>query len=254
MFTPVKQNNVTEGIVQQVEQAIVSHRLNPGDRLLTERGLHEIFEASRGAVREALSILRQKGLIEIRRGGKGGAYVKQVGVDQVSEGLAFLIKYRMADFQELAEFRVSLEGLAAGLAAERATPEDIGAMKSTLEEMTQYMEAGEARLDEFYGLEKKMHEFLATMSRNTLIQWTLMTLHMNMGGYTQLYFWDNNGAQQLCRDWSEIVKAIESREGVMVTALVKSHIVRSNQVLKEGAQRLGLTSKELGRLILKGSG
>ncbi len=251
MLVPVKQNRVTEDIVRQIERAIVSHRLTPGDRIQTERELQKTFQASRGAVREALSILRQKGMIEIRRGGKGGAYVKQVGIDQVSEGLAFLIKYRKVAFQELAEFRVALEGLAAGLAVERAAPEDIAGLKSLLEEMKLNMEAGEASLMEFYSCERKMHELLAKMSGNTLIEWTLQTIHLNLDAYAELHLWEKNGPRQLYGEWSEIVKAIQNGEGVMVTSLVRSHVVRSNQVLKEGARRFGLSSKDLGRMILK---
>ncbi len=251
MLVPAKQNSVTEDIARQIERAIVSHRLSPGDRIQTERELQKTFQASRGAVREALSILRQKGLIEIRRGGKGGAYVKQVGVDQVSEGLAFLIKYRKVDFQELAEFRVALEGLAAGLAVERAAPEDLAELKSLLGELDRNRAKGEARLVEFYAVERKMHELLAKMSGNTLIEWTLKTIHMNLDAYAELHFWEEDGPRQLYGEWSGIVTALENREGVMVTSLVRSHVVRSNQVLQEGARRLGLTVKDLGRLILK---
>ena len=254
MLNPAKQNSVTDDIVRQIERAIVNHRLSPGDRIQTERELQKTFQASRGAVREALSILRQKGLIETRRGGKGGAYVKQVGVDQVSEGLAFLIKYRKVDFQELAEFRVALEGLAAGLAAERAAAVDIACFQDTLAEMGNNMELGEARLHEFYACERKMHEQLAKMSGNTLIEWTLKTIHMNLDAYAELHMWDQNGPWQLYSEWVEILKAINNREGVMVTSLVRSHVVRSNQILIEGARRRGMSDKELRKLILREAG
>ena len=251
MLVPAKQNSVTEDIVRQIERTIVSHRLDPGDRIQTERELQKTFQASRGAVREALSILRQKGLIEIRRGGKGGAYVKQVGIDQVSEGLAFLIKYRKVSFQELAEFRLALEGLAGGLAVERAVPQDITEMKAVLEEMARNMEAGADCLKEFYACERRMHELLARMSGNTLIQWTLQTIHMNLDAYAELHLWEKEGPSKLYSEWFEIVKAIQNGEGVMVTSLVRSHLVRSNQVLQEGARRFGLSPKDLNRLILK---
>jgi len=150
MFTPAKQGRVSQEIVDQVERAIISQRLKPGDRLPTERELQEKLQTSRGTVREALGILKHKGLVEIRRGGKGGAYVREVGVDQVSESLAFLIKHRRVSFKELAEFRICAEGTAAGLACERATPEEIEDFNEALARGEEILNVENPDLEQFY--------------------------------------------------------------------------------------------------------
>ena len=251
IINPVKHNCVTDDIVHRIESAIVNHRLKPGERLQTERELQDTMRASRGAVREALSILRQKGLIETRRGGKGGAYVKKIGVEHVSEGLAFLIKYRGVDLQELAEFRINLEGLAAGLAAERATSQDMAAMKSILDDMDRRMGKGEESLLEFYAIEMEMHQLLAEMSGNTLVEWSLKTIHLNLAACTELYLWDKNGPENHRRDWDEVAEAIQRQKGIKARSLIESHILRSNRVLAEGARRLGLIGGELGGVMFK---
>ncbi len=251
ILNPAKQSRITENMVHQIEQAIIHHRLKPCERIQTERELQNTFQVSRGAVREALSILRQKGLIETRRGGKGGTFVKKVGVDHASEGLAFLIKYRQIAFQELAEFREAVEGLAAMLAVERAAPEDIDELKEVLKEMGAYLKEGGANGGGFYKCERKMHEILAKMSGNTVIEWILKTIHMNLDAYAELIFWDENGPREFYNDWSEIVKAIENGQGVMINSLIRSHIIRSNQSLKEGARRLGLKTQDISKYIFR---
>ena len=53
-FTPVKQTRIAVEIVNQLKEAILSGRFNPGERLPTERELTEQFRVSRVVVREAV--------------------------------------------------------------------------------------------------------------------------------------------------------------------------------------------------------
>ena len=251
IFKPAKQSGVTDDIVRQIEQSIVTHRLKPGDKIQTEREMQNTFQASRGTVREALSVLRQKGLIEIRRGGKGGIFIKKVGIDHVIDGLALLIKYRRVAFGELFEFREAVEELAGSLAVERASSEDIEELQIVLNEMKTHFKKDNVRWNEFYQCERKMHEILARISGNTIIEIILKTIHINLDAYAELVFWDDRGPQDAFNDWCEIVKAIKARQGVRVKSLISSHIVKSNQALEEGARRSGIITKNLREFVLR---
>ncbi len=251
MFRPARQSRVTEDIISQVEAAIIKNRLKPGDRLQTERELQETFQASRGTVREALGALRQKGLIEIRRGGKGGAYVKELGVDQVSESLAFLIKHRRVSFKELAEFRISAEGTAAGLAAERVTDEDAAELRRALVEGESYIQDGQEDLEGFYRWERRMHQTLARLSNNSIIEWVMRTIHINLDAYVDLVYWNEQAPRETLAEWNEIVEAIINGEAFKVSSLIRSHVVKFNRILKEGAKRQGLLSSNEDDLILQ---
>ena len=90
MFRTARQNRVYQDIVEQIQDAILNGQLKVGDMLPPERELKEVFQTSRGTLREALRVLEERGLIEIKLGTGGGAVVKAVSSDRVAESLDLL--------------------------------------------------------------------------------------------------------------------------------------------------------------------
>ncbi len=68
----------TDEIVDAIKRMIVEHGLGPGDRLPQERDLITQFSASKGTVREALKALEVQGLISVRTGPGGGAFIERM--------------------------------------------------------------------------------------------------------------------------------------------------------------------------------
>ena len=87
MFKKAKQNRVFQDVVEQIQDAIIKGKLKPGARLPAERELKDLFNTSRGTLREALRVLEQKGLIEIKLGVSGGAIVKRIDAEPIVESL-----------------------------------------------------------------------------------------------------------------------------------------------------------------------
>src|SRR5882672_6818315 len=75
MFEPVKNQRVSDEILQQIREAVLTGKFQIGDRLPNERTLAEQFAASRTSVREALRGLEQQGVIYTKKGVTGGAFV-----------------------------------------------------------------------------------------------------------------------------------------------------------------------------------
>src|SRR3954463_12303314 len=75
LFAPVSVARASSSIADQIRQAIVTGKLNEGERLPPERELAEQFGVSRVTVRDALRALEAMGLIEVRVGARGGAFV-----------------------------------------------------------------------------------------------------------------------------------------------------------------------------------
>ena len=81
MFQRVRVGKVSEEVVKQVQEAIFGGLLEPGDRLPPERELAEQFGLSRMSVRLALHTLESSGLVEIRVGSSGGAFIREPNFD-----------------------------------------------------------------------------------------------------------------------------------------------------------------------------
>src|SRR6266511_4341798 len=120
VFTPVRQARASGAIVLQIERAIVDGALHPGDRLESERELAEQFSVSRITVRDALRVLEARGLIRVKVGATGGAFVAETNFDHVVGSISTMIALRKMTLSELAEARTVVETATAELAAERA--------------------------------------------------------------------------------------------------------------------------------------
>jgi GntR family transcriptional repressor for pyruvate dehydrogenase complex len=119
-FSPVRPSRASGEIVSQIERAIFSGELSPGDRLQAERELAEQFGVSRITVRDALRVLEARGLIRVKVGASGGAFIAETNVDRVAESISTMIRLNRMTLSELAEARTAVETSTAELAARRA--------------------------------------------------------------------------------------------------------------------------------------
>ena len=118
-----------EVVAERLLTYIAAERLAPGDRLPTEKDLAEVLHASRTVVREAVKILSAVGRISVQKG--RGIYVADP-----SAGLWLDSHFTPTDpdkIYSLFEFRGCIEGAAVRLAAERATPAQVKAMREAVQ-------------------------------------------------------------------------------------------------------------------------
>jgi GntR family transcriptional repressor for pyruvate dehydrogenase complex len=123
---------VSETIAQRIKRGISSGRLSPGEKLPAEREMAERLGTSRVSVREAYRSLEEAGLISIKRGAEGGAFIADFDHAPVSRRLAFMLRLGRTSHQELTEARLLLEPPVARLAARRAEDEDLAQLAALL--------------------------------------------------------------------------------------------------------------------------
>ena len=109
MFNKIKQNRMYENIVNQVLEAIFRGDLKPNDKLPSEKELSEIFGVSRVTIREAIRSMEQFGVIVVKQGSRGGAYVRKMDLDAVVNQIVNALKMTNVTFPHLAKARASLE-------------------------------------------------------------------------------------------------------------------------------------------------
>ena len=131
-FGPIRQPRISETIGDRVRQQIAAGELAAGDRLPTERELAEMFAVSRMAVREGLRNLEVAGLITLRKGRHGGAFVSDGSARLVTQSIRDMIDLGRASLPMLTEARRHVMDSVVRLACERATAADFEAMEANL--------------------------------------------------------------------------------------------------------------------------
>lgn len=120
--------NLADKVVEQLTEAIVSRRFQPGSRLPSERDLGVQFKVSRTVVREACRSLAARGLVRVSHG--RGMEVNELGSEHVAESMRLLVRGREnLDYAKVNEVRTVVEVQTAGLAAERVRPEDVARLE-----------------------------------------------------------------------------------------------------------------------------
>lgn len=245
MFQKVRHSRVSQSVVNQIQEAIIEGRLEIGQRLPAERELMEMFQTSRGSLREALRVLEHKGLIEIRLGGSGGAVVKDVGTEQLSDSLALLLRTQKVSLDHLAEFRKGVEGHVASLAAMRAQPADIEELRAILTEAEDYCLDASAHRDDFLRADEKFHTVLARISGNPLYLFITQTVHENIHRYYDQYLAMNEAEiKEDYGDLCDMVEAIERREPDECLKIAQDHVQRFNRYMKREENLASQTEKE----------
>lgn len=115
-------------IIRQIRTAILDGELKPGDKLPTEQEMLSHFGVSRHTVREALRALEIMGLLEIRAGNNGGAFVTEVGLETTQSNLINFFKFQDLSIGHISEIRKVLEPYSAKVAAERMTEENLAVL------------------------------------------------------------------------------------------------------------------------------
>ena len=221
-FTPVTVGRASAAIAEQIRTAILEGRVRSGERLSPERELAEQFGVSRVTVRDALRILEANGLVEIRVGAAGGAFVRAPTSADVGEGIGNMLMLAAVTPDEIAEARLVLELGTVTLAVERATEEDLAALRDLVD-----------RSREQYDRELAwdFHSRLAVAAHNPAIE--LLTasfrgpLSMHAVRAREPSQWSH---EQSIREHADLLRALERRDGARARDVMAKHLVRGTNI------------------------
>ena len=234
MFQAAKQTKVFQDVVEQIQEAIFDGRLETGQTLPAERELKAMFSISRGTLREALRVLEQKGLIEIKLGVGGGSVVKAVDTEQVSESLGLLIRSQKVSLNHLAQFREDVEGIIAAHAARQHGKEDMKKLKLLLTKALKCVESGHSQRGAFINIDKQIHLTMAEITGNPIYISVLHSIHDNIHRYyDQFLSMDEPELKENYRDLCNIVEAIEKGQVNRSRELAQHHVKRFNRYMKK---------------------
>ncbi|WP_340537924.1 FadR/GntR family transcriptional regulator [Nocardioides sp. GXZ039] len=222
MFKPVGRSRAFERVVEQIEQAIYSGELKPGDHLPSERILVEQFEVGRSSVREALRILESMGLLITTPGSPLGPKVSasnQAGLLRMMSGF---VQTQGISLGALVQYRMIAGSAANFLASQLRTDEHLEAMREANEAM-RATEPGDE--DRFARLDVQFHQAIADASGNpflTLVNTVISDLIVDlmMSAYhqaeTEQGLWSS-----FVEHHDALIEAIADRDGARASAIAR---------------------------------
>lgn len=224
MLLPVNVGRISGVIVEQIRMLIRQRQLRPGDRLPSERKLCEQFGVSRVMVREALRVLESTGLIQIRVGAHGGAFVTAPTSDRVGEGIADLISLTSMTAADVTEARSVLELGIVPLVCERATEDDIADLLGICERSKLALKRSDYQLD----LSAEFHTRVARAAHNPAIEMLAQSFHGPMLMSLQQA---KERAPEMgklgVQEHEDFVLAVQERDSERATGIMGRHLGRT---------------------------
>lgn len=229
----VTRGRLYEQVARQLQELIMTGALKPGDRLPPERELVEQLGVSRVVIREAMKTLEGRGLLEVLTG--SGTYILQVEPHVISDSINLLIQQRAFSFDHLNEIRRMLEIEIAGLAAERARPEDTQPMEQAIivqEAAAANLESDPTARDAFVQADLAFHNALAEATQNPL----LPLLLESMSDLLMELRWQASsqpGSPQDALDCHRAILAQVKAHNVLASReAMREHLLRAEEFLK----------------------
>lgn len=226
-FTPVRPKRAYEYLVEEIEDAVLSGDLKPGEHLPSERDLREQFDVSRATVREALRVLESHGLVQSRAGDPRGPKVLPISPVPLLKSMERLASAPHVGLAAVLEFRIVLESAAAFLAADNRTDDDLRILRATVDDLSAAAEIGD--LDGFSRADIAFHEYMAAAGGNLLIQVSNQAVREVSLELITKKLTGSLGDRDLMRSWVErhtaLLTAIAERDGVLAASLVGQDLV-----------------------------
>jgi DNA-binding FadR family transcriptional regulator len=221
-FAAISPARAVDEIAAQVRAMIADGRLKPGDRLPSERDLATRLHVSRNTLREALRTLEHAGLIEMRKGAAGGAFVRSGSTGVIVTGLSDLYHLGAITPQQLTEARIWLSDIVVRVACERGTEDDFEQLDANVAAATKAHAAG--RFDERQQLHREFHILLARITRNPIIEMTMEGMMEIFGRFIERIGPSENPFTLPSR--KRFMKFLRNREADAAVQEMNKHLVR----------------------------
>lgn len=232
IFLPAQVGRISEDVALQIEAAIMGRKVKPGERLPSERKLQDQFQTGRGVIREAIRALKQKGLIEIKKGSKGGAYVKQVDVANVSESLALFLAQNQIDPTQLIEFRESIDRTITLLAIARGSRPQKQSLCDDAGRLKNLALTPSPDMEELAELDRAMNIKLAGMTQNRVFEWIMKAIQMGFSSNDYMLYQDPYYRRETVENWFETAALIRANDPLTALTYISRHYHLLRRCLK----------------------
>lgn len=238
----------TDEIVDAIKRMIVEHGLGPGDRLPQERELIAQYAASKGTVREALKALEVQGLISMRTGPGGGAFIERMSEGRAMSLLSNFLFAKNISIAHIYQLRRSLEPQVAA----SATPLIDEAGLKRLEAIISVYDHEPADAEERWTqrmAELDFHGVVAQYCDNPILAFTCRFLQRLLKELTvaqDIYVQPEAVLRQSgIQHQRDLIAAMRARDPAAAAAILEKHMAEAEQHM------LGLQAKLSDRFLIE---
>jgi DNA-binding FadR family transcriptional regulator len=224
VFAPLGGAGRAELVEQRLTDAIVLGLLSNGERLPSESEMARQFGVATVTAREALEALREKGFVETKRGRDGGSFVTS-GVSRIEQRIHDLSRVELRD---MGVYYSAIACMAAELAADRSTDDDIAQLRRTLTDATG--EAQARRIEGTFRLE------IAALSQSARLVREELRLQAEFAPLLWLCLREEQHRESSRAAHQSVVDAIAAGDGDAARKRTSAHIAGAIDWLMESKQ------------------
>jgi len=230
---PIKTKKIYEEIVEQIKQLMADGNLKPGDKLLSERELAERLQVSRASVREAIRSLEMMAFVDIRPG--DGTFVRSTNTDEIILPLAMFLAVEKSSLLDMLEIRRIFETATAGMAAERASEEEIDQIRTAYEKMKESINFHDSEKGEEY--DTLFHYSIAEATHNNLLIRLFRTISedfsRSISAARRQLFLDEHNPQIILDQHRKIYEAIKNHNPQLASNSMLEHLTYAERELNK---------------------
>jgi GntR family transcriptional repressor for pyruvate dehydrogenase complex len=218
-FSQLPRNSLSDSIVQRFKDLISSGKLYPGEKLPSIKELAENFGVGLSSIREALTALTALGIIETRVG--EGTYIRADLAESVLQPLTWTFILTQGKLTDLLEARQLIEVHLAGLAAVRATSDEIEELRSIAEQFKKAI----GNQDECLRLDLEFHMAIARAAKNIVLRDLLIRLATSLSALVRRFLLDVEGQRLSSKGHDDLIDAIAAHNAPGARQVMNRHLL-----------------------------
>lgn len=229
MFSQIGQKkSIAQQVEEQLTEAIRNGSYLPQQKIPTEGQLCEMFNVSRTAIREAISKLSARGIVDVRRG--SGVYVSEMSLANASESLNMF--FQLSSDQDVIlqtiNTRLLMEPVITSQAAQHRTDAHVAILEENMAAMRR-CELGDMKTES--DLDNTFHRTLLTISNNKILELLLSPIFNLMPRYREVVFAKNGSSdfksdkEILLRHHQNILDAVKAQDEQAAARHMRDHLL-----------------------------
>jgi GntR family transcriptional regulator, transcriptional repressor for pyruvate dehydrogenase complex len=245
-FRPIHTRRAFEEICERIREQLALGVLKPGDKLPPERDLAQQLGVSRNVLREALRSLEMAGVLRLRKGVKGGAFVREGDTGRMNLVMRDMLSLGTISVRELSEARIDVLDLVVRLACAHGKQADFDTLEANIERTE--LATREGRLLDRVECSREFYKLLAVATGNKVIAMILdavTEIHMRFV-YAKVVS-SGVAMARLTETRRKFLVALRARNATTAARLMRAHLESVQRMLEQdpGAMSLQVALAEM---------